>query len=291
MIECCAMPFYPTTNDENPTWGPDSLHKMGIRHPGLRTLVERSPVATKLTTVLHSQQIKQDAYIAWSPFEEKRLAFYSGHGAAVLASDVTVPFLVVAFLTLYWMGGRDGPYVHRIRKACVMTVFGAILFWLPIYLLLPKIPVVIQRRPTFRNWELHQQFVPEGLEVEASEKGTNFAPDITWLHQQLEENSVFRRKLAPDWRTNFFTGRPWREEDSPGNCTVRQTVKGMEYVWYDIAGGEHGVPLFQEKKQEIRRERGLTRIPFSSPLFNRGKGFWRKPAPARACTNKTVMRH
>jgi hypothetical protein len=191
--------------------------------------------------------MKEDAYVTWSPFEEKRLAFYSGHGAAVLAADLTVPFLVAAFLTLYWMSGREGPYIHRIRKASLMTAWGAILFWLPIYMTLPKIPVVVQVMPDYRNEYLHLK-ICESLEAAPGELGTKSTPDIVWLHQQLQQNSVFRRNLDPSLQTNLFTGQPWREEDSPGNCTVRQTVEGMEYVWYDVGGGEHAVPLFRKKE-------------------------------------------
>jgi hypothetical protein len=244
-VERCAQPLYPATNEN--VWRP-GLEKLRIRHLGLRMLVDRSPVATKLTARLTSQQMKKDPYISWSPFHAKRLTFYSDHGAAVLATNFTVPFMAGAFLIIYWFSGREGPYVQRIRKRCVMTVCGAVLFWLPIYLLLPKTPVIVQMMPERMNAWLHQGAIPTMLEKKAGSQGRNFTPDIAWVRNQLGEPAGSRQELGPDSQTNFFTGQPWHEEDSPGNWTTRQTVEGIEYVWYDIDGGEHAIPLFREKK-------------------------------------------
>jgi hypothetical protein len=180
-------------------------------------------------------------------FGEKRLVFYSGHGAAIMAANITVTLLVAALLTLYWISGREGSRVQRIRKCCEMSLCSALLIWLPIYLLLPKIPVVVQMRPAGRNMLLHHS-IPSYLEEEAGGKGTNFTPDIAWVRMQLRDTSDFRRNINPKFQTNFFSGQPWCEEDSPGNYTVRQTAGGIEYIWYDIEGGEHAVPLFHKKE-------------------------------------------
>lgn len=240
IVERCAMPLYPaTTNDD---WR-GRLDQLRIRHPGLRGLVDQSPVATKLTARLTSQQMNADAYITWAPFEEKRLVFYSEHGAALLATNITVPFMVVACLIMYWIRGREGVYMRRLRIACVLTVFGAVLVWQPISMLPPKIPVVVQVNPERRNRYLHDD-ISRSLRWVADDRGTNSLPDIAWVRQQLGSNSLFRRDWYPEFQTNYFTGQPWHEEDSPGNYTLRQTTEGIEYVWYDIEGGEHAEPLF-----------------------------------------------
>ena len=244
VVERCAQPLYPARNDEgsrNPR-----LDTLRVRHPSLRGLVDQSPVATKLTARLNSQQMKEDAYVAWSPFEEKRLAFYSDHGAAIFATNLTAPFMAVALLILFFITGREGPLVQRLRKGCVMTLLAAMLSWPAIYLWLPKIPVVVQRMPGLRNMALHRQ-IPDMLEWQARGQGTNFVPDAAWVRNQLSETSSLRRNGWPLSETNFLTGQPWREEDSPGNWTARQTAAGIEYVWYDLEGGEHVVPLFRKK--------------------------------------------
>jgi hypothetical protein len=245
VVERCAQPLYPPTTDED--WRNQRLDTLRVRHTGLRRLVDGSSVATKLTAQLDTQQMKEDAYVAWSPFKEKRKAFYSEHGAAVLAMNITVPFVVAAVLALFFISGREGILVQRFRKGCVMTVFGAMLFWPAIYLWLPKIPVVVQRRPTFRNMHLHRE-IPRTIEMIASEQGTNFTPDVAWVRHQLGETSTLRHEAWPLSQTNFFSGQPWHEEDSPGNWTARQTAEGIEYVWYDLEGGEHAVPLFRKKQ-------------------------------------------
>jgi hypothetical protein len=68
------------------------------------------------------------------------------------------------------------------------------------------------------------------------------------VRQQLVETSDLRREIGSNFQTNFFSGQPWHEEDSPGNYTIRQTAQGIEYLWYDIEGGEHVVPLFLNNK-------------------------------------------
>lgn len=244
VVERCAQPLYPPISEEG--WRNQRLDMLRVRHTELRRLVDGSAVATKLTARLNSQQMKEDAYIAWSPFEEKRMAFYSEHGAAVLATNLTVPFVVVALLTLFFISGREGLLIQRFRKGCVMTVFGAMLFWPAIYLWLPKIPVVVQRMPAYGNMTLHRQ-IPMMLERKATEQGTNSTPDVAWLRNQLDPSSSLRREEWHLSQTNFFSGQPWREEDSPGNWTARQTAAGIEYVWYDLEGGKHAVPLFRKK--------------------------------------------
>ena len=244
-VERCAQPLYPATNDQRTYRG---LEQLRIRHSGLRKLVDGSPVATKLTARLDSQQMKADAYINWSPFEEQRLVFYSPRGAAIFATNLTVPFIVAALLMLYNIKGRDGTSTQRIRKVCKRVRSGAMLCWLPIYLLLPRIPVMVQMMPDRRNSWLHEGTIPKMLENIASEQNSGASNDIAWVRTQLVETSSLRRHLLPDSQANFFSGQPWHEEDSPGNYTLRQTLEGIEYVWYDIDGGEHAVPLFRTKK-------------------------------------------
>jgi hypothetical protein len=245
VVERCAMPLY--QKEEPNIWRVD-LSQLRIQHPGLRTIVDQSRVATKLTARLNSQQMIEDAYIAWTPFQEKRRTVYSGHGAAILTANITVPLLVAALLAWFWTLRRTGIGVQRLRKASAIAVPACVLSGALLFLLLPRIAVITQRWPSLRNERLHEQILPAFLEDEAKEKGSTFQPDIAWVRQQLLESSEFRRAFNPEFQTNYFSGQPWREEDSPGNYTLRQTADGLEYVWYDIAGGDHSVPLFRKKE-------------------------------------------
>jgi hypothetical protein len=243
-VERCAWPLYPATNGVS--W-PHRLEELRIRHPGLRMLVNESPVATKLTARLNSQQMREDAYITWTPFEAKRLVFYSAHGATVLATNLTIPFVIAALLTLFWIRGREGLPVQRLRRACVTTLCSSLLFWLLINVLLPQIPVVVQAMPERRSEEFHYD-ITSMLENRASTQRWNFSPDLAWVREQIADSIRISEQLRTFVRTNFFTGQPCREEDSPGNYTLRHTAEGLEYVWYDFEGGEHPIPLFRKKE-------------------------------------------
>jgi 4-amino-4-deoxy-L-arabinose transferase-like glycosyltransferase len=54
---------------------------------------------------------------------------------------------------------------------------------------------------------------------------------------------VMREFLGRFGETIYFTGQPCREEDSPGNYTLRQNGRRIEYVSYDIDGGEFAEEL------------------------------------------------
>jgi hypothetical protein len=56
--------------------------------------------------------------------------------------------------------------------------------------------------------------------------------------------------LDARFQTNLFSGDLWHEEDSPGNYTLRRIPEGIQYVWYDIEGGESVVPLFKDIENE-----------------------------------------
>ena len=97
---------------------------------------------------------------------------------------------------------------------------------------------------------LHEQEIPLELRYlqfqEAARKGGEFNPDAAWVRQQLAETSAWRRELESKAQTNLFSGQLWREEDSPGNYTIRETTNGVVYVWYDLEGGENIVALFEK---------------------------------------------
>ena len=252
-VERCAQPLYPDMKDsgQRRTWRfpHDPFEHMSIRHPLLRALVDQSPVATKLTARLNSRKMKEDAFITWSPFQEKRLKFYSEQGAAMLTTNITVILLVVALLAWSWTDGYEGVWPQRVRKASIIAVLGSVLLWPAVFLSLPKIPVVVRTMPESETAYLQGLEIPQFLGSKAWRQATkpaaNFTPDIAWVRQQLAETSDLRRELGPKLQTNFFSGQPWHEEDSPGNYAIRQTAQGIEYLWYDIEGGENVVPLFR----------------------------------------------
>ncbi len=234
-VERSVLPQYPQMGERFYR----DYELMRIRHPLLRTLAARSTVATKLTAELSNAQMQEDGYISWIPYEEKRLRFYSSHGAAVFASNISVSLLVMGLLGCYCAGAGIGSVARKVCRISRFAIIAGILCWFPIYLTLPKVPVNVARLPSLRMMWLHKAVAYE-LEHQMS-NSPNL--DLGWLHQQLQLGSPVRRALEPFNQTNLFSGQQWRDEDSPGNCTVRQSTNGFEYVWYDIDGGEQVIPL------------------------------------------------
>jgi hypothetical protein len=90
-------------------------------------------------------------------------------------------------------------------------------------------------------WHLHE--IPLALENRWGKAATNM-PDLAWVRQQLREGSPERGDLQITVQTNAIFGLPWREEDSPGNYTLRQTAEGIDFISYDIDGAAIVTPLF-----------------------------------------------
>jgi hypothetical protein len=248
-IERCAKPSYPSGEDLF-AW---RLKELRIRHPLLRKLVDGSPVATKLTGQLSSRQMQEDAYIAWTPFREKQLTRYSEQGAAVIAANIAVPMLMMGLLGLLcgrWAGEKEPALKTWVWRVSGAIILAALTCWVAINLCLPKVTVVVSQHPGMRMNVLHKWVIPHELARlqtnETARIGGTFKPDAAWVRQQLAVTSEFRRGLESSYQTNLFSGQLWREEDSPGNCTIREATNGVEYVWYDLEGGEHIVPLFEK---------------------------------------------
>ena len=65
----CTQPNYPTLAGWPGYWGDD---KLIVAHPGLTEWVGGSPVATKLKATLLPEQMRQDVWLEWRDFAEKR---------------------------------------------------------------------------------------------------------------------------------------------------------------------------------------------------------------------------
>jgi hypothetical protein len=231
--------------DEHSGFAPRS-GDVAIAHPALRKLVGGKPVATKLVGKLSRRHMREDGWIEWSPLVEARKTFYSPSGAARIAANVTVPFLMFGWL-LFVMR-RTVPADLRIRPTTASRISATLMIlaaagWVAIYLSLPKIPVIASRSPAGQMMYLQEFEIPHRLLADWSVRTGGHpaaAPDIAWLRQTLAD-PMFHARF--NLQTNLFTGLPWREEDSPGNYTLTQTADGVEYKWYDRDGTESVILL------------------------------------------------
>ena len=243
-VDRCEQPSYPAPNLSYR----GKSEELRIRHPLLRTLTANSPVATKLSGDLTSLQMKDDAYLSWTPFRVKRPILYSSDGAALLAANIAVPALVLAGLMAYAASGSLRPWAVKMRRISGTLAFAAVIAWSVVSLTVPRIPVVVAALPGLLSLSLHHNAIPWCLESDwqrlTNRPPSNARPEIAWVRKELagplvDENG-FHARL-----TNFFLGQPLREEDSPGNFTLRETADGIDYVWYDVDGGENVEPLFR----------------------------------------------
>jgi hypothetical protein len=240
-VERCAKPDYPVLkNDDLPQYRYNG--DLRIRHPLLRSLVDQSPVATKLTAQLSNKEMQRDAYIAWSPFQEKRLRYFSPHGAAMLASNVSLSLIAMALLVWYCTATSQRAWAQQCWKCCRIAILLGVILWCPIYLLVPKISVSLASFRDVRMWHLYE--IPRVLEDRWGKEAATDMPDLAWVRQQLREGSPERDDLQIRVQTNAIFGLPWHEEDSPGNYTLRQTGGGIDFVGYDIDGAANVTPLF-----------------------------------------------
>ena len=247
-VERCAEASYPPSEQSRGR----RLENLRIRHPSLRALVQDSPTATKLVANLSGEQMDRDAYLDWVPFNEKRLTRYSVHGAAISSANVSVPVLTTALLLLFssfWFAEQSSRGARQLRKISGALGLIGLTCGAALFICLPKIQVVVSRVPSLRMEHLHYT-IPAALMQYSLQHGFwkngRPGPTIEWVRQQLALDSEFRRMLDGGNQTNLFSGEPWREEDSPGNYTLRNTPEGIQYSWYDIEGGENVVPLFEQ---------------------------------------------
>jgi hypothetical protein len=247
-VERCARPVYPDLNVQSRVYRYSD--ELRIRHPLLRRFVAESPVATKLTADLSSAQMQRDAYVDWSPFQEKWLTFYSHRGATVAAANVCVSLVVVALVVWYWTAASQKAWARRCWMACKVVAMAGAVAWYPMYLLLPKTEVSLEPRAV--RWMWHLREIPWALQGRWENGATN-APELEWVRRQLREGSPERLALKFATQTNAIFGAPWREEDSPGNYTLRSTSNGVELITYDWEGGATIEPIFPAQLREWRR--------------------------------------
>ena len=244
-VERCGVPSY-QLEAQHGRWR--RLEELSIQHPLLRRLVANSPAATKLVGRLTHRQMQQDAYLSWSAPTDTQRTLYSREGAMTTAADIAVSVLVAGLLVTYWGAGSAPGRRQLWSRIGIGLVLAALAGGPAVFYALPKTEVVTSRRPGYRLASTHLGIagrLAEAWKRPGPPATQNTRPDAAWVRQQLAENSQFRRALGEYQQTNPVTGQPWREEDSPGNCTLRETADGLDYVWYDLNGAENVVPLFR----------------------------------------------
>jgi hypothetical protein len=217
---------------------------LNIVHPLLRVWANGSPVVTKLAGTLAPADMRQDVWLGWGIFMEKKTHLFSRTGALTTALNWGTVFfagslVVVCLLAL----AKDKHKVSLARRIGVISASSVILMGL-IYLCLPKIEVRLVKGSYGKMESMFYEF---GMEVAADI--TNHTPVVD---ARLTARNVITvpQTNAPYWNQwsssvdwanwqNYYLGGPLHEEDSPGNYTVREVNGRLELVMYDAEGAEH----------------------------------------------------
>lgn len=199
-------------------------------------------MATKLTARLTSEQMASDAYVSWRPFVEKQNILYSYEGAASFASNCTVPVVVMTVLIIITIGWSTLKWAKKVLQYSLAAAGAAVIAWLPIYLILPKTEVHLIGMPHMNNIYLHKNaciVLNQKWKDNVGGGHSTIDPDLAWIRKQLADPAFWMEADNRRHGTNVFTGQPCREEDSPGNYTIRTYGRRTYYVSYDINGAEN----------------------------------------------------
>lgn len=206
-----------------------SVSPFQIRHPLLRQCASGQPVATKLVFAGASQV--EDSFLDWVPLKEQILTLYSYQGAAIRSLNWAVLPLIPLVLIAWWRQRRQAPWSRAFAKWVLGCVAVTVVIFSAAYFSVSTVPVTLHKRqrPLLRAVLL--QGVGEQLRSDMKDLHAKGRPaDLESAREALTQS------IAPErWRKLQAP----REEDSPGNYTLRQTTNGVEFRWYDAEGGEH----------------------------------------------------
>jgi hypothetical protein len=233
-VERCTHPDYPLPSE---MWSRNPAEALKIVHPLLRQWVGGSPVATKLTATLTPADMRQDVWLDWGFFCEKKSRLYSPQGARTYAFNWGAAVFAAGLLFAWLASVGSEPNRRRLLTCSAgATVLGLVLAS-GLHLVLPKTEVRLVRMPGVRT-HLNLYYVSSELEAE-----TNLTPTTARAVLADVSKSLSVRYKGSDSRddymANLLLGGRVREEDSPGNYTFRETASGLEFVTYDAQGAEH----------------------------------------------------
>lgn len=228
-VSRCAGISYPVTND----YYRNSREIIYVGHPGLSKIAEQAAVATKLQATLTSAQMQQDIWLGWEPFRAHQDVFYSSKGAWITALNWVVPVILLGFLLAEfevlhrWIGS-----LLRFRLSLVVIAFVCAVILMQT---LPQISIRLSRmRPYWVN-SIHSGFQRQLANELDQITSTNHALDLRlWLAEKVAVRQDFER-------LNPCDGRPYRQEDSPGNFRLVVRTNGFDYIWYDPLGFEQKI--------------------------------------------------
>ena len=216
----------------------ESCTRPNIAHPLLHQWVGDLPAATKLKATLSPTDMRNDVWLDWTPFLEKKNRLFSQQGALTIALNWGTGLFAAGLLAICILLLVNETYKSKFsRLVGIVAISGLGLAGL-IYLCLPKMEVRLLKFPRGIEeaslFQLYQYLLDTNLvthaEVSAQAQHllANPTNDAEWVQ-------VAGRLKNLD---NYLLGGRIREEDSPGNFTLRENGNQLEFVTYDAQGAE-----------------------------------------------------
>ncbi|MCW5769071.1 MAG: DUF2330 domain-containing protein [Phycisphaeraceae bacterium] len=208
-----------------------------VSHSGLRAITDNALVGTKLSATLTPAQMSNDAAITWEPYASTGDAVYSRRGALDRALFVGAVVLAVGSVLSLGIAAVARLYPGACSKLLGGVLASAMVAGTVTLLVTQSVPTFQREGPGawFAHHEIQLTYMGHWQEEWMAGDGHGQLPTLETARAKL-------RVICNQYASGREESAP-REEDSPGNYTLRETAYGIEYVWYDARGGERSQPL------------------------------------------------
>lgn len=230
-----------------------------ISHSGLRAITGSALVGTKLSATLTSAQMANDAAITWEPYAPSGAAVYSRRGDFDRGLFVSAIVLVIGSLLSLGVAALTRLYPAACSKLLGGVLAVSVLAGAVAMLATPSVRTFQREGPGawFAHHEIRLKFMGQWQEEWMTRDGRRELPT-------LEAARATLREICNEYASRREEPVP-REEDSPGNYTLRETADGIEYVWYDMKGAERSELVAFPLADPVREEPMPTSDPARTP--------------------------
>lgn len=223
--------------DPHPLWN----------HPELSRLAGSASVLTKLVGTLDAGHMVRDAEISFEPPRTYRNWFYTKEAAAGVATAIGSAIMFVVSLVLVVRANRSGDTSRAIGRIFLKSLAVGCIVGALLRMALPTTSQVLSREQRDAYW--HARRWLDDLELTSyrttlSEKAGTSRIELARAFMRedwLRFNAEWSESGAPS--PDALRSMP-REEDSPGNYTLREVPEGVEITRYWPFGGISTFVLF-----------------------------------------------
>ena len=201
-----------------------------IGHPGLDTILWDGCVVTRFAGELEPDEMSEDIIFSWRDPTPYRKRVFSRRGAfhtGVVVSFWLSAAAILVIIIVRWRHMRRGMRDMKALRIVGLSLLGALLVGLCVFLVIPKRQVQTMRR--MGAYVTGSQFMH--MLHKGNESGSFDPRSSAALRAYIREalGSEEYRRVA----TNPYTGEPVREETSPGNYEIREELGRLRVFVYD----------------------------------------------------------